>query len=257
MSLKDSLGECTDTGLIVCKDPAASAIPLDHLLLILRWDRLLSCHTTVPALLTPGWSLHNYTEFCGEAVKRLFLIKAMSGTIVPSQAPAFASLQPMLSGVTYSSGLPNGFAVRGFWRMQTIMVERKAATGLSFFPGNFFSEATEWDLCRRGWWPPLQNAWPVSQCETFPKYATLQASQPPEPRAACRQESWHSTGMPGRGRGAPAPPAAPALARCQDDPAPSYIVQGKNLSNSPGVTRAWSFSLSLSLNPLLHLNPIL
>lgn len=39
--------------------------------------------------------------------------------------------------------------------------------------GNFFSEATEWDLYRQGWWLLPQNAWPSSQCETFPKYAAL------------------------------------------------------------------------------------
>lgn len=39
--------------------------------------------------------------------------------------------------------------------------------------GNFFSEATEWDLYRQGWWLLSQNAWPSSQCETFPKYAAL------------------------------------------------------------------------------------
>lgn len=59
--------------------------------------------------------------------------------------------------------------------------------------GRFFPEASECDLCSRGWWPLPQNAWPGSQRETSPNYATPCLSQPPAPRAACRG-GWHPGG---------------------------------------------------------------
>lgn len=57
---------------------------------------------------------------------------------------------------------------------------------MSFFPGNLVSEAAERDLCRRGWWPLPQNAWPAARRETFRKYAASQASGNPE--------SWRGAG---------------------------------------------------------------
>lgn len=119
----------------------------------------------------------------------------------------------------------------------------------SFFPGNFFSEAIEWDLCKRGWWPPLQNAWPTSQCETFPKYSTLWASQPPELRAARCQKSRHPAGTLGIGAWRSGPTGRPWVCQMPGRPGPWLRRQGKNLANSLAVTRAWSFSLSLFKSP--------
>lgn len=144
LSFKHSLWGCTDESPIVGKDPVAAGGLRRPSSLILRWSSPFfvdSSFLSPSALLS--LSLHNDTEFCGEAHKTLFLIKALSRPVIPSQTPAFASLLPVLRRANYSSGLPKGFPVSCFWRMQAVMGQRDAATMLSFFPGNFFSEATE------------------------------------------------------------------------------------------------------------------
>lgn len=141
MSFRHSLLECTDKSLIVCAGPAAPGVPrpssFDS-----RVEQTPFCHITAPSL-PPRTEPHNCPRVLWGSPQRLFLAKGVRGTVGPSQAPTFASPRPVLRRLGYSSGPPHGFPVSCFWRMQATTVKREAATVLSFFPGNFFSEATE------------------------------------------------------------------------------------------------------------------